>query len=202
MCSLWEPSHCVALAGMVCFELTEIFLSPPPECPAPSFISMNTLHIHFHCHPLIYLSLKLNIFITFICCVCILHRVQGTACESLFSLTMCIPRISLSNLYPVSHLTGLSTFLVCGLVIRIFSEVEKIMYFLWTWNCVLSGHRILKEGVVFINKVIKRDSWEAKLRPGNWSMSMRKLRLLRDLVYYIGRGNYRHFDQKEMFLDL
>lgn len=33
-------------------------------------------------------------------------------------------------------------------------------------------------------------------------MSMRKLRLLKDLVYYIGRGNYRDFDQKEMFLDL
>lgn len=150
----------------------------------------------------IYLSLKLNIFITFVCYVCILHRVQGTACESLFSLTMCIPRISLNNLYPVSRMTGLSTFLVYGLVIWIFNEVEKIMYFLWTWNYVLSGHRILKEGVMSINKVIKRDSWEAKLRPGNWSMSMRKLRLLKDLVYYIGRGNYRDFDQKEMFLDL
>lgn len=92
------------------------------------------------------LSKVKHIYYFYLLCVHISQSTEDSLWE-LFSPTMCIPRVSLSNLYPMSHLTSLSTFLVCRLVIWIFSEVEKIMYFLWTLNYVLSRHRILKEGV-------------------------------------------------------
>lgn len=47
------------------------------------------------------------------------------------------------------------------LVIWIFKEVEKIVYFLWTMNYVLlSGHWVLKERVVSMDNISKRHCWE------------------------------------------
>lgn len=160
----------------------------------------SNLRIHFHCHPPIYLSLKLNILLLFIVCA-YYTEFRGQLVRVVFSY-----HVHHEDQFqqPLSHEPS-------DWPQHLFSVWTGYLDFQWSWenyvvlwtlNYVLSGHRILKEGVVSINKVIKRDSWEAKLRPGNWSMSMRKLRLLRGLVYFIGRGNCRDFDQKEMFLDL